>query len=148
MNDHSLFFVRKFKLIKALTSMSVWIFMPKLTIALRKNIQNIWILTLELVKNADFLTARKREALAVLQVAVIVGVVVVVRTFVLIELYDAILLWISKSDSESECWVYWVCWATRRTLTQFCSESDFSNESAFCNKIVTLEIVKVFEIEM
>ena len=38
-----------------------------------------------------FLTARKREALAVLQVAVIVGVVVV-RTFVLIELYDAILL--------------------------------------------------------
>ena len=97
MNDHSLFFVRKFKLIKALTSMSVWIFMPKLTIALRKNIQNIWILTLELVKNADFLTARKREALAVLQVAVIVGVVVV-RTFVLIELYDAILLWICKFE--------------------------------------------------
>ena len=97
MNDHSLFFVRKFKLIKALTSMSVWIFMPKLTIALRKNIQNIWILTLELVKNADFLTARKREALAVLQVAVIVGVVVV-RAFVLIELYDAILLWICKFE--------------------------------------------------
>ena len=46
------------------------------------------------------------QALAVLQVAVIVVVVVVVvvgmGTFVLIELYDAILLRISKSDSDSE----------------------------------------------
>ena len=39
------------------------------------------------------------QALAVLQVAVIV---VGMGTFVLIELYDAILLRISKSDSESE----------------------------------------------
>ena len=51
------------------------------------------------------------QALAVLQVAVIVVVVVAVvvvvvvvgmGTFVLIELYDAILLRISKSDSDSE----------------------------------------------
>ena len=46
----------------------------------------------------------------------------VVRTFVLIELYDAILLWICKSDSKSKYWAYWV---NRSTLTQFCSESDF-----------------------